>query len=148
MKLTKQLLILTAGAFLLHCSMQHAYVVESREELSEAFSTVSAKLAQLDYNITNANEKAGFIMAERQTSGAAIKILAGSEEFDVLSVSITRNSTGKANVRVKAATQRLQTNQYGMTGSRSTIIASEQVQKNAQEILSMFGGKIVKVEDR
>lgn len=131
---------------LVGCVTQRTFTTSSRENKEKIFDSLQSTIAQKNYNILDANKGAGFIRAEKSTMSAALRAFSGMESYDQLQVTIYNQ--GKASgVRVQAMSFQEKTNGYGMK-SRDATAPSEQVTRDAQEILQQFGGEISEFKEQ
>ena len=104
------------------------------------------KINELQYTVTNTNREAGFIQADRQTSGLGTKLWTGSEYHDQLTVSVFGDSaSGGRKMRVTAGGSNQRTGAFGMT-SNQTKSPSEEAKAAANEILRTCGTGPVSVQ--
>lgn len=68
-----------------------------------AYTCALRKLNEIGYTITNTNKEAGFITADKQTTGAFAEALLGKKYHDQLTVSSFDAGDGTGKLRVTAA---------------------------------------------
>jgi hypothetical protein len=122
------------------CITQKTFVTSSRDSKDKIFDALQSTIAQKNYNILDANKGAGFIRAEKATLSAALRFMSGMENYDQLQVTVF-NQNGASGVRVQAMSFQEKTNGYGVR-SRETTAPSEEVARDAQELLRQFGGEV------
>jgi hypothetical protein len=122
------------------CITQKTFVTNSRDGKDKVFDSLQSTIAQKNYNILDANKGAGFIRAEKATMNAALRVFSGMENYDQLQVTVF-NQNGASGVRVQARSFQEKTNGYGLK-SRDTVAPSEEVTRDAQQILRQFGGEV------
>jgi len=96
----------------------------------------------MDWQIMDANEGAGLIIASKQTSGLFTELLTQSTTSDVLSVTVFRNpGTGQTNIRaVASSTQnRDALNTSAFQRGSSQLPPSKSGQEAAQTLLAACG---------
>lgn len=122
------------------CITQKTFVTNSRDSKDKVFDALQSTVAQKNYNILDANKGAGFIRAEKATMNGALRVLSGMENYDQLQVTVF-NQNGASGVRVQAMSFQEKTNGYGIK-NRDAVAPSEEVTRDAQEILQQFGGEV------
>lgn len=79
----------------------------------DAYSCALRKVNELGYTVKDANRDAGFITADKQTTGALRKALMGNEDHDQLTVSVFDDAESqKRKMRVTAAATTARTTMF------------------------------------
>jgi hypothetical protein len=131
--------------FSLHCTTQKTLVTTSRESRDKVFDNLQSVIAQKNYYVLDANKGAGFIRAEKSTMNAALRVLSGMQNYDQLQVTVFQQA-GQTGVRVQAMSFQEKTNGFGVK-NRDPMAPSEEVTRDAREILQQFGGTVGEVEE-
>ena len=80
-----------------------SYLVAAPQPSDAAYACALRKVNELGYTVTNSNKEAGFISADKQTSGLGTKIWSGAEYHDQLTVSVYGDSaSGGRKIRATA----------------------------------------------
>jgi hypothetical protein len=109
---------------LVGCSGGHpiSYFALTPQPSPDAYACALRKVNELGYTITNTSKDAGFLTADKQTTGTMHKILTNSEVHDQLTVSVFDDAaTQQRKVRVTAGTTEAKT---GLLGGTSTSAQS------------------------
>lgn len=103
----------------------------------DAYSCALRKINEMGFTVANTDRQAGFITAEKQTSGLGTALLTGKKYQDQLTVSIFDNAgSASRTIRVTAA----QTNENAIafgSASRTGVAPSDTGKKAAQELLTV-----------
>ncbi|MBX3721362.1 MAG: hypothetical protein KF713_05945 [Turneriella sp.] len=140
MKIRKKIITVVALAFAANCATQKTFVTTSRESRDKVFDNLQSMIAQKNYNVLDANKGAGFIRAEKTTMNAALRVLSGMQNYDQLQVTVFQQA-GETGVRVQAMSFQEKTNGFGVK-NRDPMAPSEEVARDAREILQQFGGTV------
>jgi RNA 3'-terminal phosphate cyclase len=94
------------------------------------------KINELGYTVTNTNKEAGFITAEKQTSGLGTALLTGRKYQDQLTVAIFDDTaTNGRKLRVTAAQATENALAFG-NASKTGVAPSNSGKADAQAVLS------------
>lgn len=141
-KIYKSSLLLTL--LFVGCATQRTFMTSSQQSKDQVFDALQAMVAQKNYNVLDANKGAGFIRAEKGTLAPALRVLSGMENYDQLQITVFQQ--GKTvGVRVQALSFSEKTNTLGQK-VRDASAPSEEVVRDAREILQQFGGEITEVK--
>ena len=113
-----------------------SYMAATPETGDAAYSCALAKLNEIGYTITNANKDAGFIAADRQTTGAVMEFLGGKKYHDELTVSVFDAGGGNRKLRVTAAQTEENAGYMFGKASASGIAPSKSGKADANTILA------------
>lgn len=121
-----------------------SYFAITPQPIGDAYSCALRKVNELGYTVTNTNREAGFITADKQTTGTMTKLFTGSEYHDVITVSVFDDpATGGRKIRVTAASSNEQSSLLGT--SKNNIAPSDKGQTDANALLTACGqGPITK----
>lgn len=112
-----------------------SYFSTTPQPIPDAYSCALRKVNELGYTVTNTNREAGFITADKQTSGVFTKAFTGAEYHDVITVSIFDDpSAGGRKIRVTSGSSNRQSSLLGT--SSENIAPSDKGQKDANALLS------------
>lgn len=101
----------------------------------DAYTCAVQKVNELGYTVTNTNREAGFITADKQTTGAMRKALTGQEFHDQLTVSVSEDAPSqKRKLRVTAAATTARTTLFNT--STSSKSPSDEAVADANAILA------------
>jgi hypothetical protein len=103
-----------------------------------AFSCALRQINTMNYTVTNTNKEAGFIAAEKQTSGLGTALLTGRKYGSSLTVSVFEGADGQRNLRVTAGQSTEKAALFG-AASKSTGKPSAQGIADAKALLSACG---------
>lgn len=102
-----------------------SYLVATPQPVESAYACALRKVNQLGYVVTNTNKEAGFITADKQTTGAFVAALSGQRYHDQITISVFEAGEGKArqiratSARVKESVTLIGTQQQGVGPSDS-----------------------------
>jgi hypothetical protein len=102
--------------------------------VNDTYTCVMRQLTQLGYTVQDADRGAGFIRAEKQTSGLGTALLVGQHMFDQISVTVLESSEG-ALLRIAAGSANQQALGFNQ-GSRNVRAPSTAVKKDGEHIMS------------
>jgi hypothetical protein len=106
------------------CSGGHpiSYFALTPQPSPDAYTCALRKVNELGYTITNTSKDAGFLTADKQTTGTMHKLLTNGEVHDQLTVSVFDDAaTQQRKVRVTAGTTEAKS---GLLGGTSTSAQS------------------------
>ena len=135
----RRCLLLAAALAIAGCQTTPvSYFSTTPQPIGDAYSCALRKVNELGYTVTNTNREAGFITADKQTTGMFTKAFTGSEYHDVITVSVFDDpASGGRKIRVTAGTSDHQSSLLGT--SSNNIAPSDKGQKDASTILSTCG---------
>lgn len=103
---------------------------------AEVFDCVSGMVNSLSYNVQNASKDAGFLKAEKKTSGLGTVFAGGYNVFDVMNASVFKDpASGATTLRISAQSDKERAMGWG-AGSRSVTEPSANLKADAQKIVS------------
>lgn len=106
------------------------------KSLSEVYACAMGHLNVAGYTVVDANKDAGFIRAEKKTSGVGRVVMVGKNLFDQMTVSVFEDPSSKqTTLRVTAATMSEQAYGWG-AGSRNITDPAPKLESDANAILA------------
>lgn len=117
-----------------------SYVSTTPQPQATAFACAVRKINSLGYTVTNASKDAGFISAEKQTSGLGTTLLTGKKYQSAITVAVFDGDQGRTQLRVTAGQGEENAVGFGRgAGSKTTGKPSAQGIADAKAILSACG---------
>jgi hypothetical protein len=113
-----------------------AYSQATSKSSGDVFDCVAGMVNSLGYNVQNASKDAGFIKAEKKTSGLGTVIMAGYNVFDAMTASVFKDpAKNTTTLRVSAQSDKERAMGWG-AGSRSITEPSAALKADAQKIVA------------
>lgn len=103
------------------------------EPIESAYACALRRVNELGYTVTSTTKEAGFITADKQTSGAGTMFLSGEAFKDQLTVSIFGADSAR---RIRVSTAQRSEKSTGFSNATKAFAPSERGKRDAQAVLS------------
>lgn len=127
------------AVFALNCASSvqpRSFSQPTTRAASDVYSCAMGHLNVAGYTIMDANKEAGFIKAEKKTSGVGRVVMTGQNLFDQMTVAVFEDpSSRKTTLRVTAATMSERAMGWG-AGSRNVTDPAPQLEIDANSLLA------------
>lgn len=112
--------------------------------MPDSYACALGKVNEMGYTVTNTNKEAGFITADKQTSGLGTQLLTGAKYHTRLTVSIFGADSASRKMRVTAAKIEERTNL--LTSSSTGVAPDARAKGDAQNVLVACGSGVISQE--